>query len=629
MLVVAGDAAAVSAARRLLDECAGAPMVEVAVAASRAAAERHCADTPPHAILLHEPAGGLDAVRSLAALVPGCPVVLLTDREVEHLVEPAITAGAEDVLSLVHPRHRALWRVLRLAVHRRAADEALRSERALTGVTLRILPGLFVVLDEHGCVVTSNDDLERATGVPRAERLGKSGLEYIAPEDREMAARKLMEAFETGATSMEVHLLGAGDRRLPYLVQGARVDRGGRPGLVVIGVDMTERKGLEAQLLHARKLESIGRMAGGVAHDFNNSLMAVLSFADLLLMDTPETDPRNADIQTIREATLRAADLTRQLLAFSRRQVLSPKVLELNAVVSGLDKMLRRIIGEDVELVTLLGEDLGTVEIDPGQLESALLNLAVNARDAMPKGGTLTIATTCVDLTAVDLEHETGLVPGRYLRLAVSDTGTGMSEEVRRHLFEPFYTTKEVALGTGLGLASVYGFVHQSGGRIQVETASGAGTTFHIDLPCREPAAAVAQRGARPTAQAGGGETILVADDNSMVRRGVAAMLSALGYTVLQADHGSAVLEMAATHAGPIDLLLSDVVMPQMSLGAMLQAFRHRRPSARILLMSGYTDERGAVDGPDAAGVGFLQKPFTADLLGTRVREALDRAPPA
>ncbi len=355
-------------------------------------------------------------------------------------------------------------------------------------------------------------------------------------------------------------------------------------------------------------MESIGRLAGGVAHDFNNVLAAVMSFADLVLMDSAPDDPRRADVETIREAAMRATGLTRQLLTFSRRQVFTPKVCDLNELIAGLDRMLRRLISSDVELVTMFGEELGLIEVDPGQLESALVNLAVNARDAMPDGGTLTIQTQNV---------------GAMVRIVTSDTGTGMTDDVLSHIFEPFFTTKEPGKGTGLGLATVYGIVRQSGGEISVTSTPGKGSVFTIDLPMVD--AATAQAARRPSsALPGGTETLIVAEDNDLVRRGITAMLSARGYTVLQAECGEDAVGHAERHEGPIHLMLADVVMPRMSARDLREQVQARRPGIRVLFMSGYVDE-SAQNAGVAAG-DFLHKPFTAEALATKVRAVLDRA---
>src|SRR5213592_1192579 len=337
----------------------------------------------------------------------------------------------------------------------------------------------------------------------------------------------------------------------------------GRSARLVLARDVTARRQLEEQLRQAQKMEAVGQLAGGIAHDFNNLLTAILGCTQLLLHATPLEDARREDVEEIKNAGLRAAELTRQLLAFSRRQVLAPKLLDLNAVVANMDKMLRRLIGEDVALLLELAADLGPVSADPGQLEQVLLNLAVNARDAMPQGGRLTIATANVMLTEEYAERHHRLPPGHYVLLAVSDTGIGMDEATQKHLFEPFFTTKEVGKGTGLGLATVYG-IKQSGGYIWVYSEPGHGTTVKVYLP-RVPGAAEPLPAAEATPELRRGtETVLLVEDAAPVRTLARKSLENCGYRVLDAADGRAALELSAHHAGGIDILVTDVVMPGM-----------------------------------------------------------------
>jgi len=387
---------------------------------------------------------------------------------------------------------------------------------------------------------------------------------------------------------------------------------------------MTERRHLEDQLRQAQKMEAVGQLAGGIAHDFNNLLTAILGSTQLLLHATPPGDGRREDIEEIKNAGLRAAELTRQLLAFSRRQVLAPKVLDMNAVVSQMDKMLRRLIGEDVELVTQLARDLGPVSADPGQLEQVLLNLAVNARDAMPRGGRLTIETANVVLTEEYSERHHRLPPGQYVLLAVSDTGVGMDEATQKHLFEPFFTTKEVGKGTGLGLATVYGIVKQSGGYIWVYSEPGHGTTVKVYLP-RVPGAAEPLPVAAATPELRrGSEIVLLVEDAAPVRSLARKSLESYGYTVLEAADGPAALDLAARHPRGIDILVTDVVMPGMSGRELAERLAPARPAMRVLYTSGYTDDAMVRQGVLRAGVAFLQKPFVPETLARKVREVLD-----
>jgi GAF domain-containing protein/CheY-like chemotaxis protein len=380
----------------------------------------------------------------------------------------------------------------------------------------------------------------------------------------------------------------------------------------------------QAQLAHAQKMEAVGRLAGGIAHDFNNLLTVILGRTDLLLRTLKPGDPLFRGIELVRSTAGRAADLTRRLLAFSRKQVLQPAVLDLNAVIKGLEPMLGRLIGEDISLLTRLDPELGPVRADPGQLEQVIMNLAVNARDAMPAGGRLTLQTANVEIDAAFARRHVGARPGPHVMLAVSDTGTGMTPEVQAHLFEPFFTTKETGKGTGLGLATVYGIVSQSGGCIAVETAPGRGTTFHIYLPRAEERAAAPSVGAAPDPAPRGTETILLVEDEEGVRELARDILRAHGYTVLEARHGGEALLTCERHPGPIALLLSDAVMPQMSGRELAARLAPLRPEMKVLYISGYTDDATVRHGVLDSSVALLQKPFTPDMLLRKVRDILD-----
>jgi nitrogen-specific signal transduction histidine kinase len=383
----------------------------------------------------------------------------------------------------------------------------------------------------------------------------------------------------------------------------------------------------EAQLRHAQKMEAVGRLAGGVAHDFNNLLTVITGYSEVLLQGLRAGDPLRESLGEIRTAGERAGLLTRQLLAFSRKQLLHPVVLDLNAVVADMERMLRRLIGEDVELVTRLQPGLWPVRADPGQMEQVLLNLAVNARDAMPTGGRLAIETANVEL-AGSAAGLLGERPGRYTLLAVSDTGCGMPPEVRAHLFEPFFTTKEVGRGTGLGLSTVYGIVTQSGGHIAVETEVGRGSSFRVYLPRAPEADALARRKEPAGGLPRGQETVILVEDDDALRAVIHTILRRCGYQVLDARHGGDALVSCEQHAGPIHLLISDVVMPQMSGPQLAERLAWLRPGLQVLYISGYTDEAVIRHGVVNPAVAFLQKPFTPAALAQKVREILD-APPA
>jgi len=382
----------------------------------------------------------------------------------------------------------------------------------------------------------------------------------------------------------------------------------------------------EEQLRHSQKMEAVGRLAGGMAHDFNNLLTAITGYCEFLLEELDPADPRRTEVQGIQSAAERAASLIRQLLAFGRRQVLQPKVVNLNAVVADMDNMLRRLIGEDIELVTRLDSALGCVNADPGQIEQVIMNLAVNARDAMSRGGTLAIETTNVDLDETYAHKRVVVKPGSYVMLAVSDTGQGMDQETQAHMFEPFFTTKEKGKGTGLGLSTVYGIVKQSGGYIWVYSEIGHGTTFKIYLPCVEGTAETTETratlAAAPPQQ--GSETILIVEDDAKVRTLVHKMLEKNKYTVIEASNGSEALALCEQFKGPIHLVLTDVVMPQMSGAQLVSRLTAVRPEIKVLYMSGYTDDAIVHHGVLEPGIAFIGKPFNAESLARKVREVLD-----
>jgi len=389
--------------------------------------------------------------------------------------------------------------------------------------------------------------------------------------------------------------------------------------------DVTEQRRLQQQLVQSQNMEAVGRLAGGIAHDFNNLLTVITSYSDLLLQDLGGEDPKREDVEQVRKAAEGAAALTRQLLAFSRQQVLAPRVVSLSVVVQGVEKMLRRVIGEDVDLVTALDLNVGSVKADVGQLEQVLMNLAVNARDAMPTGGKLTIETANVEHDPDYAREREAALLRRFVMLAVSDTGIGMDEATKARIFEPFFTTKEPGKGTGLGLATVYGIVQQSGGFIWVYSEPGHGTTFKIYLPQVEAPLEGRAVGAAPGDLPRGTETILLVEDAAAVRAVTRQVLERQGYTVLEAAHGAAALQTAAGHPGPIHLLLTDVVMPVLSGRQLADQLARLRPDAKVLYASGYTDDAVVRHGVLEAGISYLQKPFTADSLARKVREVLDR----
>ena len=397
--------------------------------------------------------------------------------------------------------------------------------------------------------------------------------------------------------------------------------------------DITERKRAEEalrasqfQLQQSQKLEAIGQLAGGVAHDFNNMLTAIIGYTDLSLRRVGLENPIRRNLEETKKAAERAASLVRQLLAFSRKQILEPKVLDLNDVVKDMEKMLTRLIGENINLATRLEPDLGSVKADPCQVEQIIMNLVVNARDAMPRGGRVTIETANITLDDQTILRHVSVKPGEYVMLAVSDTGSGMDQETQRRIFEPFFTTKEVGKGTGLGLSTVYGIVKQSGGYIWVYSEPGLGTMFKIYLPRIDDATAVTvEKLAQETTALRGSETILLVEDEDIVRGLTRKVLMQAGYNVLDAHSGEEAIRVCRAHNGPIDLLVTDVVMPELSGKEAADRLLKLRPAIRVLFMSGYTDEAIVQHGVLDANVEFIQKPFTWIGLTRKVRDVLNR----
>jgi PAS domain S-box-containing protein len=489
------------------------------------------------------------------------------------------------------------------------------------------MPLAYLLTDRDFCLTRWNPAAERIFGFTEAEVLGKTPMDLIVPRQSQLLASSNLGKIKAG--SMDTHydlenLTKAGASiRCEWHNTPMFDDAGSFAGLLSLAQDVTERKTLEGQLRQALKMEAVGQLAGGIAHDFNNLLSVVLSYSDLALEDLKAEDPVRADIEEIRRAAARAADLTRQLLMFSRQQVVEPKVLDLNDVLAGVDKMLRRLVGEDIELTFVPGASLGHVRADRGSIEQVIMNLIVNARDAMPVGGKLTMETGNMALDEEYAETHVGVKAGAYVMLSVTDTGTGMDKATLARIFEPFFTTKEQGKGTGLGLSTVFGIAQQSGGSVWVYSELGIGTTFRLYLPrvdedADESAALVVQTALR------GSETILLVEDEMQVRDVARGILQRQGYKVLDAQNAGDALLVSERHVGPIHLLLSDVVMPKMSGPALAKLVALARPTTRVLFMSGYTDDAAIRHGVIEAEFAYLQKPITMDTLSRKVRSVLD-----
>jgi PAS domain S-box-containing protein len=480
--------------------------------------------------------------------------------------------------------------------------------------------------DLQGTYTSINKAGELITGYPREEALAMNLTNTVAPEyqdkAREMLRRKL--AGEV-VTAYEMEIVAKDGHRITIEANTKLVYQDGVPiGVQGIARDVTERKQLEEQLRQSQKMEAIGQLAGGVAHDFNNLLTAINGYSSLALQRLEDNHPIRSYLEEVRKAGDRAANLTRQLLAFGRKQILQPLAINLNDVVTDMNKMLQRLIGEDIRLTAKLDPALKKIKADPGQVEQVLVNLVVNARDAMPRGGKLTIETASVELDSEYAGKHIGFAPGKYVMLAVSDTGTGMSDETRARIFDPFFTTKEKGKGTGLGLSTVYGIIKQSGGNIGVYSELDHGTTFKVYFPELATAQPKTDLVAVELAPAGGSETILLVEDEDVVRGLAQKILEQSGYKVMAASRGTDAIRLCLQGTESIDLLLTDVVMPETSGKEVADRVTELLPGLRVLFMSGYTDEAIVHHGVLDSNVEFIQKPFTPAALVRRVREVLD-----
>ncbi|MFI5180040.1 MAG: PAS domain S-box protein [Thermoanaerobaculia bacterium] len=508
---------------------------------------------------------------------------------------------------------------------KRVEEELARSELYYRSLIENALD-ITAVLSPEGHLRYVSPSAERVLGFKPGDVSGLNVLDLVHPEDRERVADRLRRVLE-GGTSFEQFEFRIRHREGFWRTLSVI----GKPlppemelrGVIINARDLTERQALEAQFRQAQKMEAFGRLAGGVAHDFNNLLTVIQGYGEVLRSSLAKGDPNGTPVEEILKAAERAATLTHQLLAFSRKQILSPRIIRLDAAVAEMEKMLRRLIGEDVELVISLGAALGCIKADPGQIVQVLMNLAVNARDAMPNGGRLTIEVTNADLDEASATKPGHPEPGRYVMLAVRDTGVGMDAEVLSHLFEPFFTTKGPGKGTGLGLATAYGIVKQSGGYIWASSTPGSGTTFRIYMP-RVEGEAPASEPARMANPPGRHEVILVVEDEEAVRIMAASALASRSYTVLEAGSAADGLKVAERHPGRIDLLLTDVIMPGMSGRELAERLVALRRGLKVLYMSGYVDDALASHGVLEPGIHLLKKPFTPSSLARVVREVLD-----
>jgi PAS domain S-box-containing protein len=505
--------------------------------------------------------------------------------------------------------------------------ELQRSLRAMQQMQYSIDHAADAVLwnDEQGRFVYVNQSACKSLGYEQEELLGLTVFDINPALRPERWGDRWDEVRTAGAITVESEHRRKDGSVFPVEITVDHVEFEGKAFNCVIARDITQRRVLEDQFRQAQKMEGLGRLAGGVAHDFNNLLTVIMCHGEFIRRKLDPGSSVLADVQEVLNASSRAAGLTRQLLAFSRRQMLEPTVVSLNTIIADMDRMLRRLIGEDVDLVTATAADLGLTRVDRGQLEQILMNLAVNARDAMPSGGRLTIETSNVDLAEEYMKSRLNLSTGHYVMLAVSDTGSGMTPEVKARAFEPFYTTKEVGKGTGLGLSTVHGIVTQSGGDIELFSEPGRGTTFKIYLP-RLAGAPGASSGAVAPQPSSGHETLLLVEDESVIRSAMRHSLEHLGYQVLEAADGRDALALCERPDQPVDVLVTDVVMPHMNGPELVERARRVRPNLRVLYMSGYADRALIHQGMRDPDTSFLQKPFAPETLGRKIREVLDRA---
>jgi len=540
-------------------------------------------------------------------------------------------AGAGDALAKGNLRRLVpvIRRELREAADRRAGREsetALRASEASYTALVEQAPVGIYRSTPAGRFLSANPALARILGYATPQELIALDMSRDVYADADERRRLVAQDTYTNQVYEELEATWKkkdGTRiRVQLSVRASRTPDGQVEFYEAFVRDITNQRQLEAQLAQAQKMEAIGRLAGGVAHDFNNLLTVILSYSELLLEDLPAESSDREDVMQIRKAAQGASELTRQLLAFSRQQVLQPKVVDINASVSGIERLLTRVLREDIKLACTLATDAGMIRVDPGQLEQVIMNLAVNARDAMPGGGLLTIETANVDLDADYLRAHPMAKPGPYVMLAVTDTGMGMDAATQARIFEPFFTTKDVGKGTGLGLATVQGIVDQSGGFIWVYSEPDHGTVFKIYLPLVDEAPS--QDAVTGAADVRGTETILIAEDVPAVRAVTREMLQRYGYHVLEAADGLTALQVAADYKETIHLLLTDVVMPDLSGRDLAERFKTLRPAMKVVFMSGYTDDAVVRHGILQEGIAYLQKPFTPVSLAKKVRVVLD-----
>jgi len=559
------------------------------------------------------------------------PFIVLTEHADEKAVAEVIQAGAWDCMEKSQLNGANLVRTMRctLSLH------ATQQRRELAEISLRKLScaveqsaDAIFITNSEGIIEYVNPAFHQLTGYSMEEVIGKTPAVLSSGQQAPLIYRELWETIRAGDVYRSILVNRRKDGELYYVDESISPIRNGGGSIthfVSNNRDLTERLRLEAQLIQAQKMDAVGRLAGGISHDFNNLLTIITSYSELALDSVIPGSATQFRIQEILSAARRAAELTRQLLAFSRKQPQALRVAEVNPVIGGIVKTLQRLIGEDIELEFLQGAELGWVRLDPVQIEQILMNLAVNSRDAMPQGGRFTIQTTNVHVDEAYLENKKAIIPkGRYAVLTVSDTGTGIPPEQLPHIFEPFYTTKPSGKGTGLGLATVYGIVKQNHGFVWAYSELGMGTILKIYLPCVKERLALVDTLQPEARLLRGTETVLLVEDEDALRRAAAEFLSLRGYQVLEARDGVDALSVTKSHGSAIHLAVTDVVMPHMSGGQLAKELLTLRPETRVLFVSGYAGQTVIDHKVVDLGVNFLQKPFTLNQLASKVRSVLD-----
>jgi len=568
---------------------------------------------------------GISGAVKMYPQISSLPIVVIISEHHNAFGKQPLDASAIEFLAKKTLSGELLQKTLRYAIERNRTERALRQSEQRFQDLFENAKDILFTLDLEGNVTSLNKSAEEVMGWTRAEALSINLKSLVAPEHANLCTQIMQRILnEEPLQHFEISLLRK-DGRKALLETSARLiySDGRRQGIQGIARDVTERRQLESMVRQSQKLEAIGRLSGGLAHDFNNLLCVISGHAELLSERLEETLPAARNVMQIKKAVDSASTLVRQLLAFSRKQVFHPQILNLNAIVVETEKLLGRLIGEDIEFFTSLEPELGPVQVDPIQVEQVLVNLVLNARDAMPQGGKLTIETYNMDLEEGSRSNG-GITPaGKYVVLAVTDNGCGMDEETQSRIFEPFYTTKELGKGTGLGLATVYGIVRQSGGFIWVYSEIDQGTTLKVYLPrVNDPATALPSEQTKRDVRRGT-ETVLLVENAEPLRALAKEFLKSSGYAVMEADNGKEALQIAKAFSGPIDLLLTDVIMPGMGGKQLAEQLTGLRPATKVLYMSGYPDDGIVKSGILGSGMAFLEKPFTREILLRKVRQAL------